>query len=201
MPRRPDPELEERILQAAHKLWKRGGDKALTMRAVARAARTNTPAVYRRFKNRQDLLRGLLLLTAAEIREYFVTGESVEGMAEAYVDYALKLPHEYELFYNNARLLSPPKSAGRARPIRESRPNFALTEQVLAKRLGGRPEDHTQLALALWATLHGTTMLLLSKAIPQGHEEELRKACRAAVRTLLEGAAKFSGEEGSGTIE
>ena len=44
MPRHPDPDLEERILKAAHALWRRGGDKALTMRVVARAAGTNTPA-------------------------------------------------------------------------------------------------------------------------------------------------------------
>jgi len=34
-------------------------------------------------------------------------------------------------------------------------------------------------------------MLLLSKSIPEGHEEELRSACRAAVKALLEGAASF----------
>ncbi|PYP82066.1 MAG: TetR/AcrR family transcriptional regulator, partial [Blastocatellia bacterium AA13] len=55
MPRQPDPELEGRILHAADVLWRRGGEQALTMRAVAQAAGTNTPAVYRRFKNREDL--------------------------------------------------------------------------------------------------------------------------------------------------
>ena len=191
MPRHPDPDLEARILNAAHKLWKRGGEKALTMRAVARAAGTNTPAVYRRFKNRRDLMRGLLLHIAARIRRHFESGENIEEMAEAYVDHALKLPHEYQLFYSNARSLSPRKGSGKPRPIRESRPNFAYVEQKLAERLGGAPEDHTQLALAVWATLHGTTMLLLTRAIPDGHEAELRAACRAAITALIEGAATF----------
>jgi hypothetical protein len=62
----------------------------------------------------------------------------------------------------------------------------------LAKRLGGSPEDHTRLALALWATLHGTVELLLSKSIPEEHEAELRSACRTAVKILIEGGAKFS---------
>ena len=191
MPRHPDPDLENRILNAAQVLWKRGGEKSLTMRAVARAAGTNTPAVYRRFKDRRDLVRGLLLRIANRIREDFETGETLEEMAEVYVDSALRLPHEYELFYSHARELSPPRGPGRPRPIRESRPNFRFVEQLLAKRLGGLPEDHTQLALAVWATLHGTTTLLLSKSIPDGHEEELRVACRAAVRTLIEGAGKL----------
>ena len=192
MPRHPDPDLENRILNAAHVLWKRGGNKSLTMRAVARAAGTNTPAVYRRFKDRRDLVRGLLLRIARRIREDFSARETLEEMAEAYVDSALRLPHEYELFYAHARELTPPRGKGPLRPIRETRPNFKFVEQLLAKRLGGRPEDHTQLALSIWATLHGTTMLLLVKSIPEGHEEELRVACRAAIRTLLETASKNS---------
>lgn len=191
MPRHPDPDLEDRILHAAQKLWKRGGEKSLTMRAVARAAGTNTPAVYRRFKDRRDLVRGLLRRIAARIRKDFEAGETVEEMAEAYVDSALRLPHEYELFYSHVHDLSPPKGPGKPRPIGESRPNFAFVQQRLAERLGGTPDDHTQLALAMWATLHGTAELLLSKSIPAGHEEELRSACRAAVKTLLEGADKF----------
>jgi AcrR family transcriptional regulator len=192
MPRQPDPGLEERILRAAHGLWKRGGEKSLTMRSVARAARTNTPAVYRRFKNREDLVRGLLLHIAARIRKDFEAGESIEEMAEAYVQSALRLPHEYELFYSHARALSPPRGSGSPRPIRESRPNFALVEGLLARRLGGTPEEQTGMALAIWAILHGTTMLLLSKAIPAGHEDDLRAACSSAVKVLIDGAGKFS---------
>jgi AcrR family transcriptional regulator len=198
MPRHPDPDLENRILNAAQVLWKRGGEKALTMRAVARAAGTNTPAVYRRFKDRRDLVRGLLRRIAAQIRVHFEAGETVEGMAEAYVEYALRLPHEYELFYSHVRELSPPRGPGRPRPIGESRPNFAFVQQQLAQQLGGSSEDHTHLALAIWATLHGTSMLLLSKSIPDGHEEELRRACRAAVKTLIEGAGRFSGDNNRG---
>ncbi len=187
MPRRADPDLEERVLKAAQVLWKKGGDQALTMRAVARAAHSNTPAVYRRFKDREDLLRALLRRIASQIGK-LLEGENIEQMAEAYIDYALKMPHEYELFYTHAQALSP-KNSG-AQPIRESRPNFGLLEKLLAQRLGGAPEDHTQLGLAVWSLLHGTTMLLLSKAIAPGHEEALRRACRSALQTLLESGAR-----------
>jgi len=189
MPRHPDPDLEDRVLRAADTLWRKGGEKALTMRAVAEAAGTNTPAVYRRFKDRDDLIRALLLRIAGRIGEYFQQGETLEEMAEAYVDYALRMPNEYELFYSYASFMSPRKGRGAARPIRESRPNFALTERLLAKNFGGAPEDHTRTALALWALLHGTSMLLLSKSIPEGHEEALREACRVAVKAILKTAA------------
>jgi len=196
MARPPDPGLEDRILHAADVLWKRGGERALTMRAVAQAAKTNTPAVYRRFKNRQDLLRGLLLRIAARMGEQFQRGVTIEEMAETYVDSALRAPHEYQLFYSHAQALSPKKSGG-VRPIRETRPNFAFLEQLLAHQLGGGPEDYAELALGVWATLHGTTMLLLSNAVPAGHEEALREACRAAVRKLIaESSGQTSGQRG-----
>lgn len=190
MPRHPDPDLEERVLKAADTLWKRGGERALTMRAVARTAGTNTPAVYRRFKSREDLIRGLLYRIVGRLRQQFEQGETIEEMAESYVEYALKLPNEYELFYTHGRLMSPRKGRGAPPPIRESRPNFEFAEQLLAERFGGTPDDHTQTALALWAVLHGTSSLLLTKSIPEGHEEALREACRAGVKALLEAAAR-----------
>ena len=163
----------------------------MTMRAVARAAGTNTPAVYRRFKNREDLIKGLLLRIAARMREHFHQRGTLEKMAEAYVEYAIKTPNEYSLFYAHAALMSPRKGREAPRPIRESRPNFALAEQLLAKSFGGTPQDHTQTALMLWALLHGTSMLMLSKSIPEGHEEAMREACRVGVRAVLASARRM----------
>jgi hypothetical protein len=71
-----------------------------------------------------------------------------------------------------------------------------LLEQRLAKRLGGLPQDHTRLALSLWALMHGATTLLLSASIPDGHEEELREAYRAAIKTLLGRPERFGGKSG-----
>ena len=59
MPREADPQLEERILEAARKLWHKGGEKILTMRAVARAAGTTTPTLYERFKDKREILHAL----------------------------------------------------------------------------------------------------------------------------------------------
>src|SRR5271170_6667140 len=108
MPRHPDPQVEERILHAAQKLWKKGGEKALTMRAVAKAAGTNTPAVYRRFKHRDEILRALLRRLQREIVEVMESSLTLEEAAEGYLAYALSHPHEYELFYAYAYQLPRP---------------------------------------------------------------------------------------------
>jgi AcrR family transcriptional regulator len=197
MPRHPDPDLEDRVLNAAHGLWKRGGERALTMRAVARAAKSNTPAVYRRFKNRQEIVRALLRRIQENIREQIEPRRSIEEIGEAYLDYALRHPHEYELFYAQARELHPRKGARGVTPIRELRPNMALLERRLAERLGGEPEEHTRVALALWAAAHGTAMLLLQEALPGGHDGELRAAFGSTVAAVMDAAAKALGRETS----
>lgn len=193
MPRHPDPELEQRILDAAQKLWKKGGEDALTMRAVAQAADTNTPAVYRRFQDREDILRALLRRIQGDVGQVLRACQSPQEICETYLDYALSHPHEYELFYAHAHQLPPPKPRSRQPlALRESRPAMALMEAKLAERLGGSPADYTRLSLALWTVSHGTAMLLLSRAIPDAHAKELRNVFTVAVATLIRNASSYS---------
>ena len=190
MPRQADPDLEARILKAARSLCKRGGEKSLTLRAVAKAAGSNTPAVYRRFKSREEILRALLRRFQTELGEHLQRYRSIEEMAEGYLEWALTHQHEFELFHTNVHELSRVgQGSGRGRPIRDSRPNVGLLEKRLSEQLGGSPHDQTRLALAMWAAANGTIMLLLTRAIPQGHEAELRSAFRAMVQALIRGAA------------
>jgi AcrR family transcriptional regulator len=192
MSRPPDPDLENRILNAAQKLWKKEGAKALTMRAVARAARTNTPAVYRRFRDRRDIVRALIRRTQMEVGRVLEPCPTVEKAVAAYLEYGLTHPHEYELFYQHLQELSGTIRPGRGPSLKELRPNFAMMERKLAEELGGAPEDHTPLGLALWALAHGTAALLLMRAVPPGQEATLRSGFTAAVGTLLRGALPSS---------
>jgi AcrR family transcriptional regulator len=189
MSRQPDPDLEDRILNAARRLWKKGAGKALTMRAVARAARTNTPAVYRRFRHREDILRALLQRTRHEIFQQLEAGRTVEEACERYVDFALSHPHEYELYYTHEYDLM--FASRRARGVtlnqvfKQDRPAVELMKGKLAAQLGGSPDDYARLTLAVWALLHGTVMLLIAKTVHPEHAAEMRSVCRASVQTLL----------------
>jgi AcrR family transcriptional regulator len=195
MPRQPDPGLEERILKAARQLWKKGSGKALTMRAVARAARTNTPAVYRRFPHRDDILRALVQETRQDWFRLVETSSSVEDACERYLDYGLSHPHEYELYYLHEYelLRSSPKIARRAtlnHTVKQERPVVQLMKGKLAAQLGGSPDDYTHLEIALWALLHGAVMLLIMKTIRPQHATDMRSICRASVATLLRDASR-----------
>ena len=61
----------------------------------------------------------------------------------------------------------------------------------MAAQLGGSPEDYTPLSLAVWALLHGTVMLLITKTIPPSSAAEMRSICDASVKTLLLGESRL----------
>jgi len=191
MPRHPDPGLEERILNAAQRLWKKGAEEALTMRAVAKAAGTNTPAVYRRFRNRDHILQALLRRVQRDVVDVMQPCQSPEEACEKYLEYALSHSHEYELFFEHAYQL-PSTSKPDGSPLSQSRPTMALMEEKLALRLGGDPQDHTYLSLALWTTTHGTAMILISNAIPNHIRPQLHSAFTSAVNTLIRNASALA---------
>ncbi len=186
MPRRADPDLEEKILNAAQKLWKKGGEQALTMRAVARAAGTNTPAVYRRFRDRDDILRGLLLRVRLEIAAELEQAASPEEACDRYLDYALRHPWEYELFYQrDYELHYSPRSRGRARSA--GRPARDAMRRKLRERFSDPGDNIEPLLAALWMLAHGTAMLLIAKSILPEEASQARDVFTATVRAMLDG--------------
>lgn len=181
MPRKANPVLESRILTAAHKLWIKGGNKALSMRAIARAARTNTPAIYRRFRNRKEILRALVRRTQQDLYNVLQTCHSPEEAGERTFEFALTHQREYEIL-----------TAGLLSKINEPQPNFEFMKKRCADWLGGCPEDHTRLVLALWSVVHGTSLLLISKSIPRGTESDLASILPLALELLVRHRGTFS---------
>src|SRR5215475_9680654 len=182
MPRHADPDLEQKLLDVAQRLWRTGGDEALSMRTLAKAAKTNTPAIYRRFRDRDDILRALMLRFRNRYVEAIRSASSLEDSVERYIDVGLEHPREYQLYFTEATL----------RP-RESRtleigPGFVWAQARCAERFGGSPSDYAPLVLAIWALAHGTVSFLNSRTLPPLRAEQLRAACREAVAVLLKQA-------------
>jgi AcrR family transcriptional regulator len=183
--RLPDPHLENRILDAAQKLWQKGGEDALTMRAVARAADTNTPAVYRRFRDREDILRGLLRRVRLEIAALIAGALSPEEACERYVDYALQHPHEYQLLFQRMYDVDRSARSGRARSANVDHPARNAMRQKLEERFGSSQDSHDPLLTALWMLAHGAAALLISKAILPEETKAARRIFTAAVAALF----------------
>jgi AcrR family transcriptional regulator len=183
MPRKPDPTLETRILNAARKLWIRGGDNALSMREVARAAKTNTPAIYRRFRNRKDILRALLRQIQEDLYQFLQLCTSPEELAQRVFEFAMTHQREYELV-----------TAGLISRMNEPQPNYDFVKRQTAKWLGGSPEEHTRLVLAIWTVVHGTALLLITKTVPKEGEAALRSVFPATIEVLVKNRIALSGK-------
>jgi len=189
LPRQADPQLEQRILDAACRLWSRGGEKALTMRGVAKAAGTTTPTIYERYQDRSDILRALRIQTRVELFAALTRTRSLRQACQRYLEYALEHPHAYEVLFDG--FAQPPS-------LHEPWPSFNLMRMRLAQRLGGGPRKHTRLMLSLWSLMHGTAMLMIRGDVAGPLRTQMIHACLDAQEAIVAEAARAKGKKYSG---
>ena len=181
MPRHPDPELEQRILTAASRLWARGGEKALTMRAVASAAETTTPTIYERYRDRADILRALRLQARRELFAALSATQTLGEAFEGYLNFALAYPNGYQVLFDGV---------GRPPSLREPWPSFNLMRQRLTDRLGGTPRQNNRVMMAIWCLMHGTAMLIIRGGFEGALRTQAVHACLDAVDAIIGAAAR-----------
>jgi AcrR family transcriptional regulator len=181
VPRHPDPELEKRILAAASRLWARGGEKALTMRAVASAAETTTPTVYERYRDRADILRALRLQTRRQLFAALSPTRTLSEAVQSYLNFALENSHAYQVLFD---------SVGRPPSLHEPWPSFNLMRQRIVERLGGTPRQHNRLMLAIWSLMHGTAMLIIRGEFDGALRRQAVHACTHGVEALLRASVR-----------
>ncbi|HEV2324512.1 MAG TPA: TetR/AcrR family transcriptional regulator [Terracidiphilus sp.] len=180
MPRHPDPDLEQRILGAASRLWARGGEKSLTMRAVAKAAGTTTPTVYERYRDREDILRALRLQTRSELFTALSRTRTLRDAVQRQLEFALANSHAYEVLFDGV---------GQPPSLYEPWPSFNLMRERLAQQIGGTPREHNRLILAIWSLMHGTAMLIIRGGFEGALRTQAVHACVDTVDNLVRIAA------------
>jgi AcrR family transcriptional regulator len=179
LPRHPDPDLERRILEAASRLWARGGEKALTMRTVAKMAGTTTPTVYERYRHRDDLLSALRIETRRQLFDSVRVARGVRQSADFYLQFALEHSYAYEVLFDG--VAKPPS-------LYEPWPSFRLLRERVASDLGGDPHEHTRLMLALWSLMHGTAMLIIRGRFEGALRMQAVHACLDTIDAILRAA-------------
>lgn len=190
MPRRPDADVEHRILDAAYRLWTERGEAALTMREVAKAARTTTPTLYQRFQDKNDLRNFLVERARQNLFNAIQQADTpLESLKKA-LEFISRHGNEYRLL-----------TFGWAQRLASGAPMISLEflQKLLAKELGGSPVKYKQLGLQLVAQVHGTSMLLP----PSDEDTEIvrgfHKLCLKACSVLIQNATpNAKGGAGSG---
>ena len=163
-------DTRRQILEEAREVFLQEGLAGLSMRTVAERVGVSATALYRHFDDKDALLATMLGEAFASFGSYL--GRALGGRTplarfrltgEAYFDFALDHPRDYELMF-----LTNCADLGFKRISKEiderSRPTFEFlverVEECMQKRVFVR-RDPREVALYAWSTVHGTASLWL----------------------------------------
>lgn len=165
-PRGRGPELREQVLQAAMELLSETGDEsAVSIRAVAQRVGVSAPSIYLHFADKAALLdaaceevfEALHQRLRAQAQDATDPFRALRAQGNAYVHFALENPEHY-------RIVMSKDSAGSAERAVASGAFLLLVETVTAcVELGVFEGEPLELALSLWAAVHGIASLLIAK--------------------------------------
>jgi AcrR family transcriptional regulator len=160
--------LREEIIAAAERLLiERGGEDAVSMRAIADAVGVTPPSIYLHFADKEELV-----LAVCDARFEELTRRSAEAAAgatdpvdeirrrgRAYIQFGLDNPEQYRALF----LLPKPRSVT-PEELAKSACLLELVEAVGRGIDAGliAAEDPVLAAVGLWAAVHGLVSLLIT---------------------------------------
>jgi len=175
VPRKPDPNLEQSIVEAALRLLAKQGVEAITMREVARAAGTTTPTIYERFKDRDALIAAVTDYHRDRLVSNLTSEDSLEVAATKFFDYCREHPTAVDLLL--ARIAANIK-------LRKRGPTYDIVRHNLMKVDGLNPKDAEEMTKATSAMIFGTA-LLVSKVDDRAIAREMERATCKMMRRLV----------------
>lgn len=153
-------ELTRRLIDEAARLLAEQGPAGLSLRKLAAAVGTSTMTVYTRFGDKQGLLDAMYREGFRRLGERLRAATSSLAMGHAYRQAALESPHLYGLMFGPPPPdLQPSEDAEKAADATFAPLVEAVREGVERGALAGDPED---IALYLWAVVHGLVSIELS---------------------------------------
>jgi AcrR family transcriptional regulator len=191
--------LRSKIAAAAQELYLREGIEGFSMRKVAERVGISAPAIYRHFKNRDELLQEIVVEGLKILESYLgpalETGtprDRLVRMADRYLDFALEQPK----YFDFAFLVPSPAITGLAEEIAQPAwGTFRLcVEQVAACIEQGifPDEDPLETAITIWAEVHGLVTLYRTGRFGRD-PEAFRIVYRRCLERLMRGLEAASG--------
>jgi AcrR family transcriptional regulator len=187
--------LREEIIAAAERLLIQSGDaEAVSIRSVAEAVGVTPPSIYLHFTDKNELLFAVCARHFQSLDEYMeqaVAGvddaiESLLRRGHAYIRFGLENPEPYRILF-----MSKPGATPLTFPAEDLMASASfghlLEAVVRAVNEGLLQGDPLQVAIGLWAAVHGICSLLISKpTFPWPDRERL---IEHVLRVQIEGLA------------
>jgi AcrR family transcriptional regulator len=158
-------DTRQTIIECALRELETEGLGGFSLRAVGSAAGLSAMAVYRHFKNKEDLLRavGEEAFAAYQLRFAALPDAPIQEWlrraGREYVEFALDDPGRFEACFvlrtQVERIYPQDFRAGKSPVI------SLMAQKILAAQAAGQlePADALEIAMLLWAQLHGLVML------------------------------------------
>ena len=185
-------DLRSRITLAAQELFVTQGVGAISMRKLADKAGVTATAIYRHFRDKDEILDALIGTGLGMLAEYLKPALRAKdpqrrlwGLIDAYLDFAIEQPQYFDLAF-----LVPGPSTRMAEELeRHNRATFKVAiEQVAAcMEMGvfrrGNPIDT---AVYLWSTAHGLVTLHRTNRFG-GDAAQFRQLYRSTIEHAIQG--------------
>ena len=183
----------KKIYQCALDILEAEGAQAVTMRRVANEVGITAMAIYYHFPNRAALLGAIVDSEFEQLVDFFAAsgkGGSFENKIihslDGYISYALAHPRIFDYVFSSTR-------PGARRFPEDFRARLSPTLNPIADmiaegiKLGKlKRDDPWEIAMELWAHVHGYLMLYRSGRFSL-EKEEFRKLVHRSLRRLLHG--------------
>lgn len=167
-------DLKLRIIEAAREVLISKGYRNLSLRKIARKIGVSATSIYLYFKGKDDLVHTLIeeaierlnkQLENAVVEDSNPPAAKLKTLAQAYVDFALRHPREYQVIYlvSSDEMTRYPKEK-----FRKARKGYGLVLDVLAEGVKAgmiEAEKPSIAAYTFWAQLHGVMSVVLSKRL------------------------------------
>ncbi|MFE5521134.1 TetR/AcrR family transcriptional regulator [Streptomyces virginiae] len=185
-PRTNDEAVKERLVECATEMLATRPRDSVTVRAVAAAAEASTTAVYSLFGGKDGLIGAVrdravagLFQDVSALQTSADPLSDLYTLAVAYRRWGREHSHLYTVLFGGVQAFDPSGEVGAGDPIR---PLLAAIDRALtASVLAG---DATEIALSIWATLHGLVTLELAGALDATTADA---AFRSSIQATLRG--------------
>lgn len=159
--------LREQLLEAVRHLVEQHGPEGFSVAEACRLAGVSTAAPYKHFKDRQDILRGVVMAGMSRMggvmqaaADAYPAGDPrrIVALGKAYTQFAQREPGVFMLMFGLTG-----HHAEDEEMVREGRQKFGIVLQVVAEHMGRTPDDPevNGRAYALWCAVHGHSFLRL----------------------------------------
>ncbi|TVR30142.1 MAG: TetR/AcrR family transcriptional regulator [Balneolaceae bacterium] len=165
--------LREEIIDVSKELLLKDGFNKISMRKIAKRVNVTATSIYLHFKNKDDLLLALIEESIQNLNNALMKAmnssldpiQQLEKLAEAYIQYALENPQEYEIIY----MVRPEEMPKYPKvKFQEVRQTYELLSGIIQD---GKEKELFDVdnplisAYTLWAQIHGVVTVVLNKRL------------------------------------